>query len=404
MSDYYGTRLEMKILYIAGVASPEIRAAYGETQALGLGGYRKVKLISQALTQLGHDVKILSSAVWGKSRVVWRREMSEELTCERGAVGITYPSTLMLRPVGGVINCLRAAKLTRKLLRQFKPDLIVVYNIYLLEYYLIKNIFKFNDTPIILELEDLPRARSRGWLNIKPLLDQLAWNATIDLVSGFTAVNTSILHRLPFEKPKHLLPGIIDGRLLAYAQTRSAPFSNAIKTVGYFGGLDYRKGAHILLELVPRLPADWKLIVTGSGVLASEFERVSERYPCRLTFLGLTGDDELYDAMCSCDCTIVPYEQTTGDGQGVFPFKVFEFLVAGTHVIAPPLPKLKSIDVSFVQRWDGKLDSLSSKLNEAETVYIRERDVRQRVVSTIRSRYSVDGVASLFSRLIDQVM
>ena len=46
---------------------------------------------------------------------------------------------------------------------------------------------------------------------------------------------------------------------------------------------------------------------------------------------------DLYKTMCKCDCTVIPLEQIVGHDMGVFPFKTFEFIVAGTQVIASRL-------------------------------------------------------------------
>ena len=74
---------------------------------------------------------------------------------------------------------------------------------------------------------------------------------------------------------------------------------------------------------------------------------------------------DLYKTMCQCDCTVIPLEQIVGHDTGVFPFKTFEFIVAGTQVIASRLSTLSDLDLSYVQRWDGEnVGSLLEHLSE----------------------------------------
>ena len=113
------------------------------------------------------------------------------------------------------------------------------------------------------------------------------------------------------------------------------------------------------------------------------------------------NEEELYKAMCRCDCTVIPLEQITDRGIGVFPFKALEFIVAGTHVIAPQLSPLQDLDLSYIQRWDGSgVESLLFHLSRAETEFSREQVVREQTINTILHRYNLIGVAELLSSLL----
>jgi glycosyltransferase involved in cell wall biosynthesis len=254
--------------------------------------------------------------------------------------------------------------------------------------------------PIVIEVEDLPLARRREWFNLKPRLDQCCWKGMLQRASAFTAVNGYILNLLPDNKPKYLLPGIIDDQLLKNSRSRLMPFSGTSRTIGYFGALTEDKGSAVLLDLVPRLPDAWRLVVTGSGPLAPDFERLNCRFPDRLNFLGRIDETRLYQAMCACDCTVIPMERISYEGKGVFPFKTLEFIAAGTHVIASPLATLGDLNLAFIQRWDGKsVDQLLVEIACAESKFMQEQSIRQNAITTILDRYSLSGVANLFSRL-----
>ncbi len=395
----------MNILYIAAFTTASFLAQNGDcTSSSGLGGSRKISLIMKALAQQGHRLVLLSSIMTSNSRLAWRKEFHERLDYGRGSATVVYPSAFMLRPLGGFINSLRAASLTRHLLTEFAPDVAIVYNTYLFESLAAKELVRITKIPTILEVEDLPLARHRGWFNIKPRLDQQCWYYMLELSSAFTAVNGPILDQLPNDKPKYLLPGVIDERLVALGQSRLAPFSGSQRTLGYFGGLDREKGVQVLLDLVPRLPPGWRLLITGSGSLAADFELLSKKYPDRLTFLGRISEAQLYEVMCTCDCTVIPLERISGGGKGVFPFKTLEFIVAGTHVIASPLPALPDLDLSFIQRWDGSsVDWLLAELSRAEVRFACERSVRKEAITLILAHYSLSSVSALFSQLMSLV-
>jgi glycosyltransferase involved in cell wall biosynthesis len=218
--------------------------------------------------------------------------------------------------------------------------------------------------------------------------------------SGFTAVNHSILAELPPDKPQHLLPGIIDDRLTELAEARRTPFTQAPYVLGYFGGLSVEKGVDVLLDAVPHLPDEWRLRAGGSGPLGRDLRRIAQANPERVEFLGNLSGDALYDALCSCDATAVPPEQLRGDGRGVFPFKVLEYLVAGTHIVASRLPDVGEIDLRFTHRWDGSVPDLVRELEHAAANYALEREARTKAMQQAAARFTIAGAASLFADLL----
>jgi len=113
-----------------------------------------------------------------------------------------------------------------------------------------------------------------------------------------------------------------------------------------------------------------------------------------------TGDDALFEALCSCDATVVPREQLTGDRSGVFPFKVLEYLVARTHIISTPLPSLEEVDLGFIERWDGSADGLRSELRRAQSSYQEEDSPRGLARDAAKARFTVAGASALFSSLL----
>lgn len=391
----------MKVLYISPVGTPAYHARHGDTDP-AVGAVRKAQLILEALTRAGHDVMMLSSAVTSANRFEWRREERESWTMGSGKdVDISYPATFTVRPIGGLLNAVRAPWLAGRLLAEFVPDTIISYNTHVFESLAALTLKRRVGVPIVLQLEDLPLARRREYGNLKPWLDQRCWGYMLREASAFTAVNESILSMLPAEKPKHLLPGIIDDRLIHASERRVPPFSTGTRSLGYFGWLSTEKGVDVLLEAATSLPEGWRLKVTGSGPLHSDFADLARSMPDRVEFLGNLGVDALYDALCSCDATAVPYEQITGNRCGVFPFKVLEYLVAGTHIISTPLPSIGDVDLGFIGRWDGSVEGLGSELRRAESCYREEQELRSAATAAARSRFTIAGASALLSELLD---
>ena len=391
----------MNVVYIAPVAPQSYRARHND-RGYQLGGFRKAELTLEALTNNGLDVTVLSSAVTHVNRLQWRRDETETWQLPSGrTVEVRYPSTLAIRPFGSLLNAMRAPWAPGRLLRDAPPDCVVSYNTYVFESLASLSIKRRCGVPILLQVEDLPLARRREYRNLKPWLDQRFWSPMLRGASGFTAVNQSIFEVLPRDKPKRLLPGIIDDRLLQIADRRRAPFADRTRTVGYFGGLASEKGVSVLLGAVDSLPEPWCLKVAGSGPLESDFEALSRARPDRLEFLGNLAGPDLFVALCSCDATLVPREAITEGGIGVFPFKVLEYLVAETHIISTPLPPVGALDLTFAQRWDGGIPDLIQALQGAEAAYRDEHNRRFDAVRLARSEFSVEGTSRLLLELIE---
>lgn len=393
----------MNILYIAPYTSSSFRTKHGDINTPSLGGLRKLELIVMALTKAGHSVVILSSAMLSISRLALRSEACEAIDLECGGTfKVIYPPALMLRPLGGFVNCLRVASYVRKIIDQYSPDAAIVYNTYLFESLATRELLRSNKIPICLEIEDLPLARKRGLFNLKPLMDQFCWNSMLEKASSYLTVNKYIFDKLSNDKLKTLLPGIIHPELVELSRLRLTPFTNQHKILGYFGALTPEKGVNVLLELIPRLESPWRLVVTGSGPLSTEFTKLSKRYPERFEFMGLVSEHQLYKNMCSCDCVVIPLEKISDGGQGVFPFKTLEYLVSGAHIISTNLASQNKFDLSFIQRWDGKLSSLLNLLFRAEQDYNNEYDLRTATREYVINRFGLSGIEKILNKHLYQ--
>jgi hypothetical protein len=393
----------MKILMIAAYMSRAAREEYGDTRSSDLGGSRKIELLLAAMKGAGHDVLLLSSAMPGGARSGLRREKRETLDCGRGGAEVIYPPALHMSPFGGALNILRARSLASKVIAEYEPDVVWLYNSYVFEYMAASGRrwgAGFPSPALILEVEDLPLARRRGWLNLKPRLDALCWRPLLGIASGFCAVNSGIMAMLPAEKPRLLLPGMLDDRLVELAGGRTRPFSGRGRRLGYFGGLRAGKGGEVLIELIRRLPPEWSMVVSGGGSMAEDVRRLESERPGRVRFLGMVDSSLLYETLCSCDGAIVLPERVEAGEHSVFPFKIFEYLVADAHVIAPRLPAIEGVDLGYMRPWDGTVDSFLDLLGSAEADHAARHDERARARAEVLRRYTVKNAGSAITALL----
>jgi glycosyltransferase involved in cell wall biosynthesis len=287
----------------------------------------------------------------------------------------------------------------------WQPDAAIIYNSYLFETIAARWLVKNFKTRLWFEVEDLPLARKREYLNIKPILDSFCWKWVIENATVYSAVNSSILDLLPSDRRRELLPGVVSQKLIENAGRRVPPFrGNVPRTVGYFGGLSRGKGVTVLLEAVAGLPREWKLVVAGAGDLADSFATLARRSPDRIEFAGRLTPEESAMRMCQCDALVIPRENITWAGKGVYPFKTFEYIASGAHIISAPLPQVAGCDTSFFQRWDGvTAGDMIQKLIIAPADFAKESWARDTLKAQVLNLCSETAVARLATDMINQL-
>jgi glycosyltransferase involved in cell wall biosynthesis len=363
-----------------------------------LGTRRKMSLISEVLAELCHDVILVSTfRTDGRHQEGWCEFSLRKTTIKCLNVGLLSQPPVAI----AIAECVRASRIADAILAECRPDVVLVYNTYLLEALIASAVARRSQAPLVVEVEDLPLARRRGGLNVKPLLDWAAWHRLIPRAAGFIAVSKRVADSLPQRKPRVVLPGILDTDLLDLSQRRPRPFSGSRRIVGYFGMLETCKGADILLAASAQLPANWQLMVTGSGTLSSSFSKASYALPESLAYLGHVNDLRLYELMCSCDVLLIPPEFV--NAESVFPFKCLEYLVSGTHVISAHSSMLADPDLAFMVRWDGTVEHLLQEIQSAEANYQRETGQRTSAIRHAVREFSPSSVGNKLTHLLSRV-
>jgi glycosyltransferase involved in cell wall biosynthesis len=387
----------MNVLYIAPYASRQFAARY-EGGAGGLAATRKIALVVRALIALGHSVRLLSSVMLSRSHPGWRRPAEEVLRFPEGECLVSYPGAWRLRPLGGLLSCILAAGASSAAVKHWRPDAVWIYNAYCYETLCALTVRNKTRTPLILQVEDLPLARRRGWFNLKPALDQRCFRKMIRVANALTAVNEDVAQCLPAPGVTSLFPGVIEESLELESQRRRPAFSGSGRTLGYLGALTKGKGVRRLLDFVPRMPEGWRMVMSGAGPLSGQAARMAERYPSKLRFLGHVPDPEFLRHLCECDALVIPPEEVSNPG--VFPFKVLEYMISGGHVIAGPLPRFSALDLRFIERWEGSEDGLIARLHSARADFDDEVTLRAASRKQILAQYGWRAVRGMISEVL----
>jgi len=356
-------------------------------ELVNLGAARKIECVVRLLAQLGFRVRLINS---GHDRVGWgsatrlRRSVGGQRLVE------LRPFTLPNRPIGKLANAIHAHFLAGALAAHGRESLVWIYNGYAFEC-LFALAFR-HPLRLVLELEDLPSARPRGFRRWQLRVERGLLDAVLTRVQLVTCVNRSIATRVGVGARRSLLlPGVIVDSWRAAAPP--VPFTSAAMRIGYFGGLSVEKGAVCLLELLKVLPEAWCLVVTGSGELAGEF-RSAARADRRMEFHECVADTTLRQLMWSCDVLVNPHQSIQAMDDGVFPFKMYEYLSTGRLVVTTPLPdsglELGNAMVTF----DGTAAGLHACLLSAPRLFTQRAQQIGQLAQQINREFSEAAVAS----------
>lgn len=356
-----------------------------------LGATKKIELVAKLLQRLGYDVHYVDSG-HPEQRMTSPIQGQAAMVGE-SAVKLWRPACLPSRKLGKLVNVLSAGSLIDDL-AAIKPQLIWLYNSYAFEARWGMALQARTGARLILELEDLPLARHRG-LNPKPRLDQWYFERLLPRADMVTFVNADLMRQYePAVKQSLLLPSVLQDAITNLPDRRR--FEAEPHRLGYFGGLEVDKGVQVLLDLVPRMPSKWKLVVTGVGSLTAALREVATRHPNAIEFHGAVPHHEVVRLMSTCDAIVNPHAAITEMDNGVFPFKVCEALASGALLITTPLPAIDLDLAGHVETFDGSLDGLMQALQRAPALYARRHDALAALRQAVCQRY---GETAVFERV-----
>jgi glycosyltransferase involved in cell wall biosynthesis len=367
--------------------------------SLNLGAEKKIELVLALLHQLGFQIHLIDSShpapdfaapVNGKA-------------CHVGATPVMLwrPFSVPNRKLGKLMNMMTAGSFVRRM-EALSPAFVWIYNAYAFEALAALTLKRRLGCPIVLELEDLPLARSRS-LNPKPWLDQRYFRRLLAATDLLTCVNAQIQR----QSARPGLRSMLLPSLLQQALVDAPPkerFATPVLRVGYFGGLEAEKGAAVLLDAIEHLPAGWQFVVTGIGSYAAAFVDAQRHHPLRLEFHGRVSHEQVLSLMQSCDAIVNPHASIAAMGDGVFPFKVCEALASRALLISTPLP---SIDLKLddsVLSFDGSSQGLVRALQQAPSFYANRRAAIHGTREAICTRFSEASILQQLRTQLDAVL
>lgn len=362
-----------------------------------LGAAKKIELVIRMLSRLGVRVVLINSA-HNPTEFNHTTVKAETIGGVRLIV-ITLP-TLPNRKIGKASNMFIATHFAKRLAKH-PVSLVWIYNGYVFESLFALAFLQYQAVPLIVELEDWHTARDRGLSNIKSWIDLFFLKKVLSKAALITCVNQEIMEQLKgLKAPQILFPSLLDAKMIAI-RDQYKPFSRQPPyTLGYFGGLTKEKGVNVLFQLADQLPDTWQIVITGSGSLATQCEQAAKKYENSLTFIPNATDDQLYTLMSRCDVIINPHQSIKDMGHGIFPFKVFEALASGRLVISTPLP-LCGIKLEQVIMWfDGTIEKLLEKLQQAEAFYRQQQDKLEKIAAQIIREYSEEA---MFDKILKEM-
>jgi len=349
-----------------------------------LAAAHKIESVVRILARSGRRIIFINSA---HLQCKFAPTSASRQTIGGVKVAQVTPFTANRRPLGKALNILAASGLAKRIAR-LQPSLVWIYNSYAFEARMALLLSRRTGCKVVLQLEDLPKARRRGLLDLKPRLDSRYLHLLESRATLITCVNSSMQSTLK-SAPTLLLPYIMSPFVNASGKQ---PFASQPYALGYFGGLTKEKGASILPEICSALPGQWRMIVTGRGDLAPALRRCAEQSAGRMQFFENAPDMKFFELLSECDVAVNPHTSIEAMRQGVFPFKVLEAIAAGRLVISTELPPC-GFDLSKnVITFDGTVSGLLSALQGAPEFFGQHQPGSVATAVQVRSALSEEAV------------
>jgi glycosyltransferase involved in cell wall biosynthesis len=254
---------------------------------------------------------------------------------------------------------------------RYKPSLIWIYNPYLFEVlFLIGAKFAGCDCPMVLELEDLPRARNRPGLGpLKNLLDEISLRVSLFLIHGASIVQPSMRgyfrrHQIIWDLPV----------LLTVPLTADPTVRTTCSTVGYFGGLSKEKGVGRLLAVARMAPSVLNWEIAGSGPMACDVAFLAGEFPERIIYHGTLTSKDFERLYSELDVVVNLHDDISLFGGGVFPYKLLEAVAAGKIVLSVEMKGCPP-EVDQAIFWLSG-DAVKSCVEALSKIDVIERDTR----------------------------
>jgi glycosyltransferase involved in cell wall biosynthesis len=333
--------LNMRIAYIANYQGGSLVKGRPCLHNLSLAARVKIQLIAELLHRSGHEVELLSQGALqplvGADRFRFRFfpgfSESEQF---HPNIPIYYTSALAVRFLTGFWESLQAQRLLKARHDTCCYDAVIIYNLQRAQIGCARYAIRRLGLPVILQYEDDAFVNVHGHASDGMIskYHRFACRKILKSISGGTGVSPYLMSQMPPQIPKLLLRGIVSDEIL---RTSKAGKKNWVVFSGTHEGtqgLEQMVKAWRILD-VP----DWELHIAGQGPLTAALEKLAQG-DRSIVFHGLLNRTENARMLCAAKIGLNPQDLTKTPGN-VFPFKIVEYLAAGTHVISTPRGSLE---------------------------------------------------------------
>jgi glycosyltransferase involved in cell wall biosynthesis len=177
------------------------------------------------------------------------------------------------------------------------------------------------------------------------------------------------------------------------------------KLVLFVGRLVYEKGAHVLINSIPKIleKVNAKFVIVGSGYMKEQLSTIvkSMGLEHKVLFTGFLDEESLMKLQCSADVSVVPslFEP--------FGIVALEAMAAKSPVVVSDTGGLGEIvehDVTGVKVYPNNVDSLAWGVTKVLTDEKYRNSLREDAYRRIHERYDWDKIAQQTERIYEGVL
>ena len=195
----------------------------------------------------------------------------------------------------------------------------------------------------------------------------------------------------------HVIYNFIDPAKLKLLNRRNHNEKNKHHFFAYTGRLSEEKGVGTLIEAAIR--ANVNLKIAGDGPIRDELERLASGYK-GIVFLGKLNAEDVARLQCEADACICPSEWYENN-----PLAVIESLCAGTPVIGANIggiPELISHGNNGLLFEHGNVEDLADKLRNFDCNLFHNNVIAAEAVKNFSTDEHISRVLSVYNRCIEQ--
>jgi glycogen(starch) synthase len=179
----------------------------------------------------------------------------------------------------------------------------------------------------------------------------------------------------------------------------------AEKLVLFVGRLVYEKGAHVLINAIPKIldKVDAKFVIVGSGYMKEQLSAIvkSMGLEHKVLFTGFLDEESLLKLQCCADVSVVPslFEP--------FGIVALEAMAAKSPVVVSDTGGLGEIvehDVTGVKVYPNNVDSLAWGVTKVLTDEKYSNSLQENAYRRIQERYDWGRIAQQTKRIYEGVL